>query len=357
MPLRIWRRKDGRSGNWYVMGTVVVWRDGRKRTIKIKQESTGTTDRHEAEAILHQIEARYRRGNIENRDTPKTFADLVHTYLDAGKSERYLIPAVRALGDMTPEDIDQATVDSEGRKAYPKASGPTLRRQWHGVITAVLNHSKAPVLFSKPQSSKPTTRWCTPVQADAIIRNIAINPRMDDNAVALAEFLFGTGCRTGEALSLETHDISLEYATVTFRDTKNGYERTVPLLPRVMTALRKLEHLDEPGRVFRKPDGEGYVIIEGSGAKMAFMKSAAQKASVSFNPHMARHSFATWFHSQISDTRALREFGGWRSESMVDRYTHFVPKQVGRDALKYGWDFSKMVEHELERGGNASKSA
>lgn len=79
MPLYLWRRNDDRSGNYYVRGTVTVWRDGRKRSIAIKQKSTGTSDSAEAEAILHQIAAHYQRGNIENRDAPPTFSDLVNS--------------------------------------------------------------------------------------------------------------------------------------------------------------------------------------------------------------------------------------------------------------------------------------
>ena len=113
MPLRLWRRKDGRSGNWYVMGTVSVWRDGRKRSVTIKPESTGTADKDEAAGILTQIASRYQRGNIENRDAPPTVADLINAYLDAGKSDRYLLPIVRALGDLEVTELNQARIDAD----------------------------------------------------------------------------------------------------------------------------------------------------------------------------------------------------------------------------------------------------
>lgn len=335
------------------MGSVVVWRDGRKRTIKIKQESTGTADKHEAQAILHQIETRYRRGNIENRDAPATFSDLVTAYLDAGKSDRYLLNIVRRIGDLAPEDLTQAFVDKEARAAYPSASPATLRRQWHGVISAVLRHSKCQVLFDKPQGSKPTTKWNTAMQADAIIEQVAKNPRCTSRQVALAEFLFGTGCRSGEAVTLLGRDVSLVHGFATFRDTKNGWERTVPLPARTLKAMKAM--VDEFGipdadtPFFRKPNGLPYTKEGNRGAKLRFLESAAAKLDLTFNPHMARHSFATWFYSQTSDKRFLREIGGWRSDAIVDRYAHFVPKSVGKDAKKYGWDFKKMIEQELER--------
>ena len=354
MPLRLWRRDDRRSSNWYVMGTVAVWRDGRKTIVKIKQQSTRTPDRHEAEAILHQIEASYRKSNIENRDPPKTFAHLVHAYLDAGKSERFLIPVVRALGDMTPDQLTQALVDREGRRAYPKAAPATLRRQWHGVITAVLKHSRAPVQFDKPAASKPSTKWCSAPEADAIIKAVASAHRSNSRSVALVEFLFGSGCRSGEAVTILGRDIDLRYGTATFRDTKSGFERLTPLPERTVRAIKAMVEefgllpADRPA--FLKADGTPYAHHANRGTRMRFLETAAASVGVQLNPHMTRHSYATWFLSQTNNKPHLRHFGGWRSDAIVDRYAHFVPVGVGKDARALGWDFGALIEKGLEHG-------
>ena len=43
---------------------------------------------------------------------------------------------------------------------------------------------------------------------------------------------------------------------------------------------------------------------------------------MNFRPHDCRHTFATWFYAETRDLAALMELGGWKSASMVMRYTH-----------------------------------
>lgn len=360
MSLRLWRREDGRSPNWYVMGTVTVWRNGRKRQLTIKPQSTRTSDRAEAEAILLQVASRYQRGNIENRDAPQTFGDLVNTYLDAGKSDRYLVPILRALADLEVPELTQAKIDAEARKAYPNASSATIRRQWHGVISAVIRHSRIPFALTLPEGSRSTTRFCTPKEAEAIIRECAAGRYKDAWKPALAETLFGTGCRAGEAMKLDgARDVSLEYRTMTFRDTKNGTERTVELVPRTLAALSRLDNIGKPGPLFRKPGGAAYAEkVEVSGHQLRFLYAAAERAGVrEFHPHMTRHTFATWYYAQTHDTLGLRRRCGWRQPSMVDRYTHIAPAQVGVDAIALGWDFREKIGAALEQPEAEEKKA
>jgi hypothetical protein len=359
MPLYLWRRKDGRSSNWYVRGTITVWRDGHKRQVAIKPQSTGTTDRGEAEAILTQVAAREQRGNIENRDAPPTFGDLVNSYLDAGKSDRYLLPITRALGDFEIHQLTQAKIDAEGRKAYPNVSPPTLRRQWHGVINAVLHHGGVHLRLSLPAKSKSTTRYCTPKEAEAIVRACASGRYRDPWKPALAETLFGTGCRAGEAMDLDAkRDVNLEYGTMTFRDTKNGTERTVQLVPRTIAALARLPNIREAGPLFRKPSGRAYAEKKHVGGhQLRFLRAAASGLGIAFNPHMTRHSFATWFYAQTKDMLRLRRHCGWNNPQMVDRYAHLAPGLIGREAAALGWDFTEEGGVALESPLLTSKRA
>jgi integrase len=347
MPLRLWRRTDDRSGNWYIIGTVPVWRDGKLRLESFKQTSTRTADRAEAEGILLQVAVSYQRGNVENRDTPKTVGDLVNAYLDAGKSERYLIPVIKALGNLEAGRLTQQLIDREGRKAYPGVKPATLRRQWHGVINAVLHHSKIHLDLELPEASPVATRWTTPAKADAIIRACAAGRTRNPWAPVMAELLYGTGARADEAMSLDMADLDLDHGFVIYRDTKNGSERTVPLLPRTIAALARLPNLGEPGLVFRKATGREYTERKTlRGHKLGVLRGAAERAGVpDFHPHMTRHSFATWFYVQTKDALRLKATGGWNTDSAMQRYTHLVPLSVGLEAIRLGWDFR---EHAIE---------
>ncbi len=346
MSLRLWRRDDGRSSNWLIIGTVPVWRDGKRRNLRVNQKSTGTSDRGEAEGILIQVASALQRGNITNGEAPQPFSDLVIAYYNAGKSRRYLDRITQAIGPVPVTSITQALIDAEGRKAYPNVKAPTLRRQWHGPIIAVLNHSKVRLDLERPEASRKTTRWCTPAQADAIVKQCAAGRYRDPWAPAMAEFLFGTGCRADEAFTLQTHDLSIEYGTAVIRDPKNGHERTVLLPQRCVAALSRLPNVGKPGAVFRKPGGQEYAPkTANEGRSLTFLRSAAARAGVPvFNPHMTRHSWATWFHVQTKDQLRLRELGGWRTASAMERYTHTVPRKVGEDAIALGWDFREGMD-------------
>lgn len=345
MPLHLWRRGDGRSSKWYIIGTVPVWRDGQLRLERFKQTSTRTADRAEAEGILLQLAAKYQRGNVENRDTPATVGDLVNAYLDAGKSERYLIPIIHALGNLEAGRLTQQLIDREGRKAYPGVKPATLRRQWHGVINAVLHHSKVHLDLQLPEASPQRTHWLTPSQAEKLIQQCAAGRYRAPWAAAFAELLIGTGARADEAMSLQTGDLNLDHGFVIYRDTKNGSERTVPLLPRTIAALARVPDLDRPGPVFRKPGGKAYAERRTlRGHKLHFLRGAAERAGVApFHPHMTRHTFATWFYVQTKDALRLKATGGWNTDSAMQRYTHLVPLSVGLEAIKLGWDFRERA--------------
>jgi integrase len=359
MPLYLWQRKDDRSSNYYVRGTYVVWRNGRRRSKQFQPKSTGTGDREEAEAILRQLADKVQRGNVENRDAPPIFSDLVNSYLDAGKSDRYLEPIINGIGDLELHDLTQAKVDSEGRKAYPGVAPPTLRRQWHGVINAILSHAGEPIRFKLPAKSKSTVRYCTPKEAEAICQAVADGRYADVWKTALVELLFGTGCRAGEAMKLDgKRDVNLDYGTVTFRDTKNRTQRTVRLVARTLKALEAVPNVKHGGPLIRRSLNRFYAEkVEVSGHQLRFLRAAAEEAGVEFNPHMTRHSFATWFYEQTKDTLRLRQICGWKSVQLVDVYTHLGTAEVGRDAIKLGWDFRPFVTGQVELVDSEAKRA
>lgn len=52
-----------------------------------------------------------------------------------------------------------------------------------------------------------------------------------------------------------------------------------------------------------------------------------QRAGIEdFRWHDLRHTFATWHREAGTPTHELQRLGGWKTQSMVERYAHVAPE-------------------------------
>ena len=59
-------------------------------------------------------------------------------------------------------------------------------------------------------------------------------------------------------------------------------------------------------------------------------RNALQRAGIQdFRWHDLRHTFATWHREAGTPTHELQRLGGWRTQSMVERYAHVAPEGSG----------------------------
>src|SRR5690606_19308832 len=134
----------------------------------------------------------------------------------------------------------------------------------------------------------------------------------------LVVFLFSTGCRLGEALSLDWRNVDLKRRRVVFEDTKNDDDRGAVLTERAFLELANLDHRE--GLVFPIPRPSVYY-------PWALMCKAAGVKN--FRPHDCRHTWATWMRAEAGlDLRGLMQAGGWRDHKSVIRYTHVNPDDL-----------------------------
>lgn len=246
MSLKL-ERKSGRP-HWYIRGTI--------RGVRIR-ESTGVVERKAAEAIRARREWEIVQRSVFGAESTATFVTAAVSYLDAAGEalagrRRHLQPIIGRLGAVPLAKIDQALIESTARALYPNASPATLNRQAFTPIAAVLNHAAkrglcAHRVIERPEQPRGRICWLTFEEAEQLLDACAPHIR------PLVMFLFGTGARMSEALSLEWRELDLEAARVTFLDTKNGEDRGVPLHARLVAELRRLRH--KQGRVFRTNAG------------------------------------------------------------------------------------------------------
>ncbi|PZO78482.1 MAG: integrase [Mesorhizobium amorphae] len=342
MPLKV---EPHANGIYYISGTLEVWKDGQYHPVEIRR-STRTRNRKDAEAVKRQLEEQATERIHSNREPSPTFSQAAARYLKHGGSERYLEKVKAHLGHRRLDDITQAVLDDAAVVAYPVALPATRRRQFYAPAIAVLRANDVHRVFRRPPDSGKRTYFFTPQQAAAMVERIKATRFPNPWNAAFATFLFGQGSRVGETLKLDGRDVNLDAGYAILRDTKNGLERRLTLCRRVTAALSTVPNLGHQGPLFLRYDGRPYAEREVRGYKLVFWQRAVKEIGLdpqNYTPHTARHSWATWHYAQNKDVMRLKEQGGWESEEWT-RYTKLATAQLGKDAIKLGFDFREKNE-------------
>ncbi|KAA0970277.1 site-specific integrase [Aureimonas fodinaquatilis] len=334
-------KKRPKSPYWYARGTV----GGRRVEISTKCEKLA-----DAKASLPGIIAEL-CADTYDQQAELTFIQALDLYERQHPNARFLKPVRRHFADKLVSEVTNAEMRRAANALYPGRSPATIRRQLYTPVKAILNCAAEDDLCVAPRIKSPTgdrkrTVFTTPAQADAII--ISISKNANAFLPALVTMLFGQGCRTGEALSLDSRDVSLDHKYAILRNTKNGEERRISLIPRVIAALSTLPTVGVDGPLFRRHDGMGFSMRNAGGGQIAKpFAQAVKDAGLDENtitPHVCRHTWATWFYAQTKDVRRLQDEGGWKSGEW-QRYTKLGTPSLALDALNSGWDFRELGEN------------
>jgi integrase len=342
------------------MSLRIVWRNGIayiRGTVRGQPcyETAGTSDPELAEAFRAKREAELYESAIFGARAVVGFQRAALSYLEAeprSKSTKRDVARLVAhfrntvVGKINQDAADRAVTAIVGDDAAPG----TKNRAVYTPLIAILNHAAwrewcdAPRI-KKKKPPKGKTRWLTPDEARALILGASAHIR------PLIVFLLGTGARMSEAIDLTWRDVDLAEARVVFRDTKNGSERVARMPPAAVAALASLGHRD--GAVFRTERGEPYADKErneGGQIKTAWRTACRRAGLIAFapaeheiaadgpysavrivptaTPHDLRHSWATWFYRLARDLLLLKDEGGWKTLSMVERYTHLATSEI-----------------------------
>ncbi len=140
---------------------------------------------------------------------------------------------------------------------------------------------------------------------------------------AMYTLLYGTGMRVSEMLRLRIDDIDSTRMVVHVRNTKNRYDRIVPLPAGALDALRNYWRADPP---------TGPLLFEGRSGDRAITREAVQQSlrataalagvKLRVYPHLLRHAFATHLLEMGTDLRTVQILLGHRSLYSTARYTH-----------------------------------
>lgn len=326
--LKLVKRKN--TPYWIARGTINGHRIER---------STGYTGKAEARACIPAIIAECTAEQPLKDWSDMGFAAAANAYMLNARDIRFLDRLIEHFKDKPLGEIDNAAMTRASNALYPRAAPATIRRQLYVPVKAIINFVKDDRLRA-PKGEGRRTAFFTPEQAEDLIRQLTTqrNPYM----AALVTFWIGQGPRTSETINLCGKDVNLSARYAVLKETKNGEERTITLIPRVVAALSVLPTIREPGPVFRRFDGTPFQERKGRGGYVRNpFRYAVEKIGLDpeeFTPHVCRHTWATWFYAVTKDPLRLKSEGGWLSNE-YQRYVKAAPAGLADSVREHNWDF------------------
>lgn len=310
MPLKIHRR----DGIWHCAGTIGP--PGRRRRIRL---SLNTKDKNIAARQAAEIEKRYWDGHFDGPGAILTFERACAMYVAAGKTDRFMGPVRKYLGHMLVKDITPATIQEMTMELYGHCGGAARNRQGIGVAQAVINHAAKSGLCSpiKIERYEEEKNEKTPATLEWVMAFRAAAP---PHIGAMALFMFLTGARPGEALTVDRErDLNLQKATVLIRESKVSKERVAHLPPALVAELANLE-------VIKGRPLFGYRWYD---AALVEWKHTIRRAKIErLTPHCCRHGFATELLRRGVDIHTVAWLGGWASPAQVLKtYGHALKRR------------------------------
>lgn len=354
MPIKPYLRPNG---IYYLRGTVQGERI---------DQSARTRSKSEAEALAAKVSADIFKRAVYGDKAVATFDEAVAVYIDAGGSPDHLDPIMDRIGYRKLSDVNQPLIDKLAREMKPDASAATRLRQVYTPILAVMNAATAaglcdPIRLKKPKVAGGRTEYLTPQEVEDWLA--ALSPALR----RIVTFYVGTGCRATEGLSLVWKDVTLGERRAVFWETKAGYARGVDLCKRVRGQLPTRADKSD-ACVFLNSRGEpwhGYdainLMLKRTRAKRE--KQIAEGAKLPplapAHCHLFRHTWATWAYACTRDLTLLMAQGGWKSATMVMRYTHVGTDDLAAAVWNAGWELggrSSPNTPKTRRKSNASRN-
>lgn len=228
------------------------------------------------------------------------------------------------LGSLTLDQINGDVIWSVIQGEFKKGNLPATVNRYLATLRSLLRMARDEWqwLDSVPKvrmlgGEVERDRWLTREEADRLVRFCP------DHLAAVVRFALATGCRAREILGLEWNRVDLQRKTAWINQTKNGTPRGVPLNRDAVAVLR--------GQIGKHPlfcftfRGEP---IKRNVANHAWY-TAVKKASLEdFRFHDLRHTWASWHRQSGTSCDELKDLGGWKTRSMVDRYAKFATEHL-----------------------------
>lgn len=333
MPFEIKRRGE----IWHYSGTIAGQRI---------RGTTGTKDKARAQRIAAEEEARHWKSHLDGPSSVLTFAQAAGLYRTAEKSTRFLEMVENYWKDTPIRQITAGAIRQSALVLFPTAKGATRNRQVIVPTQAIINHAASLDLchtirvprFPVVKVEKQHASW---EWVQAFMK--AANPHLG----ALACFMFLTGARVSEAISVTWGDVDLSARKASISQGKIGGEvRTAHLPAPLVIALANIDSA-------RADDEKVFKYSSRDTAKPQWRKAIARAKIRPLSFHACRHGFATaMLHAGVDPVTTAKR-GGWKSAQHVfATYGHAMDDETVTDRIidtpksQREFDMAKVVRQQ-----------
>jgi site-specific recombinase XerD len=230
--------------------------------------------------------------------TEKTYLNLVNKFIDSGKSPRdYLL----SYTDKSRSSI--RSVYFAIKFLYENV----LDRKFDEKIPLAQKDAKLPEVLNK----------------DEIQRLFCSTSNLKHRVLLM--FLYYTGMRVSEVISIKWEDLDFERKTMHIRLAKGSKDRVVFLHDTLIDFLKNFM-IGRTGIIFLSNFGKKY----SKRTVQIIVKNTARKAGIlkKVTPHTLRHSFATHLLEAGADIRSIQSLLGHNNLQTTQVYTHVANKDI-----------------------------
>jgi integrase len=330
------------------------------------RRSTGVCDRAAFEVAVEVAKGVHDAAWARALSPVPTFqeaADLYVARIRAHESE--LVPIVDYFGAFVRVDEIDPFMIEECIAALSRHhwSSETARRQVEVPLRAVLNYA----LGKRPKEREDNPRQFVfgPEMLERLI-DVAFDPPSnvrdpDRRLLKMIVFMVGSGATPGETFAVRAQDINRRTGEVWIRGVETGagktrYRSRMVWLPDRAWAL--IGDLPDTGRAFLSPVGKEIIPDgkRGHSSSRQFRK-LCEAAGIGVDEatgelpvvYSLRHTWATFYSSQVLDHFRLIDRGGWADADMALRYRKLPTRDLASRLYAHGWDFGQDLGN-FQRG-------
>lgn len=200
-------------------------------------------------------------------------------------------------------------------------------------VTEGLADRDPTVMAEAPRRTKPLPKALTTDEMLSLLEAPDQTTAVGKRARAILEFLYATGSRVSEAVSLSLHDLDLEEASAIVTG-KGDRQRMVPMGAYCVAALRTWL---EVRMAWINETSNDAVFVNQRGGRLTrqsmwtIVRDAAATAGIApelVSPHVFRHSAATHMVEAGADLRTVQEILGHANISTTQMYTKVTARHL-----------------------------